>query len=49
MYKMHRNINLTRKVGELEGRKKTFAEKLFANKENKPDNHLVIGYQVRLY
>jgi len=36
---------LQQKVGELEGRKKTFAEKLFANKENKPDNHLVIGYQ----
>ena len=33
----------------MEGRKKTFAEKLFANKENRPDNHLVVGYQVRKF
>jgi citron Rho-interacting kinase len=33
------------KVEELEGRKKTFADKLFGgNKENK-ENHLIVGYQ----
>jgi len=30
----------------LEGRKKTLADKIFGNKENRPDNHLVLGYQV---
>jgi len=37
---------LQQKNGELEGRKKTFADKLFGgNKENRPDNHMVVGYQ----
>ena len=36
---------LQQKVGDLEGRKKTFAEKMFGNKENSPDNHLVVGFQ----
>ena len=41
---------LQQKVEDLEGRKKTLADKLFgshhhqSNKENRPDSHLVVGY-----
>ena len=48
MFFLYKTVRCTLfyQVGDLDGRKKTLADKIFGNKENRPDNHLVLGYQV---